>query len=164
MRQKKTVKEMATFLMKNGYEFDRFSNSSFEIYVHPEFGEYGISPSITDTTVKNEIRKIQKRMGLSTDRDASKRDAAAVRERQAKERQRLQEELDRKNAEIEARIVEIESREGRLGFTLAEWRQLSPVIERLWNERVAIERQMTEGPWNNRHEGRGVRAHVSGGA
>jgi hypothetical protein len=95
----RTYKDTVKFLETHGFEYDRTNSKQVDFYTLN-----GMEVSLTgscDERVAREIkRRVQKSLGLATDRDAGKRHADRVKARQASERDRAAREVAKREREI----------------------------------------------------------------
>lgn len=107
-----------------------------------------VSFDINDRDARHVIHNAQKRLGVPTLKDAKKRDAETVRQRQADERERLAAQIERHDAEIAGLIAQREQRMDGMGhlFTDAEMKAIERLIEQKQREVRGWQSLMTSIP------------------
>ena len=103
---------------------------------------------INDRDARHVIHNAQKRLGVQTLKDAKKRDADTVRQRQADERERLAEQIARHDVEIADLIAQRERRMDGMGrvYTNAEISAIERLIEQKQREARGWHSLMTSIP------------------
>ncbi len=114
----KAYRKIEQFLIENGFEYSHTLSKQRDVFVAAGHSDFTLNQNIDDHRSKLLLRNLQKRFGIATDKDHRKRDAGAIRDRQAKERERLQQELARSNRELEALVRQREERLDGLGRVL----------------------------------------------
>lgn len=162
---RKENKRIVKFLEANGFTYVSTNSKQYERFTHPTLGEEGISPSISEHTVAQLIRKIEKSLGIETAMDKKKRDVAQVKTRQAADREKAAaatERLNDERAEISERISAMDARqfgglivEGSAADIAALRRRLIEIED----ERRFYEQLMTDVPSVNAHSGRSGANH-----
>lgn len=103
---------------------------------------------INDHNARHVIHNARKLLGIPTLKDAKKRDAENVRQRQAQERERLAQQIARHAEEIQRLVVQREARLDGLGrvLTSAEMSAIERLIEQKQREMRGWESLMTAIP------------------
>ena len=102
----KSAKKLVALLEDAGFRFDRINSRNVCFYTHASYPEQRVIPRMTDNELHVGARNLQRLLGVQTDRDRSKRDAARVKDRQAKEREQAAAEYARLEAERAVLIAE----------------------------------------------------------
>lgn len=163
MSGKKEFKALEKRLTRLGFEYDHQNASSQFVYVHDAHPDLAVSPGISEGAGRILLRKVEKSLGCLEAKP--KRNAQAVKERQATERERQQAELTRLDAE---RAEILRRRDDLLGgagahLSNAEIRAIEDRVRAIEAERRAIERLMN-APTTASDRGRRSARHEAGGA
>lgn len=142
MSGKKDFKALEKRLLRLGFEFDHQNASHQYVYTHGHHADLCVSPGINEAAARILLRKVEKTLHCAT--AAPKRNAHALKGRQAAERVRHQAELDRLDDEREAILRQRDSYLSGAGehLTNAEVRAIEDRVREIESERREIERLM----------------------
>lgn len=161
MSGKKDFKALEKRLTRLGFRFDHHNASSQFVYVHDSHPDLAVSPGINDGAAKILLRKVEK--ALNCRADGPKRNARAVKERQAAEREKQRADLARladERAAILRRRDELLSGAGA-HLSNAEVREIEDRVREIEAQRREIERLMG-APTSAADRGRREARHESG--
>ncbi|WP_377324685.1 hypothetical protein ACFJIY_07480 [Pimelobacter simplex] len=158
MAGKKAFRVLEKRLEQLGFEYDRTNSSSQFVYVHDSHADLAINPGLDDNSARHLLRKVERALGCA--QQQPKRNAAAVKERQAAEREQLRQEAERLER---ARLQIIAERDLLLDgagshLTNAEIRDLERRVREIEKQQREIHALMTERP----NAGRERAKHRSG--
>lgn len=159
----KSAKRIVKFLEANGVSYTRTNSKGWDCFEASGQPEILINPSLDERAEKFIQVKVQKSLGITTQRDESKRNPEQIKARQAAERERLAEQIERHEAEIDDLVRQISSRMDGLGAQLSakDIRRIESLIEQREREVREWQRLMTEIPTPNAHSGRVKARHRS---
>lgn len=161
MSGKKDFKVLEKRLTRLGFRFDHHNASSQFVYVHDSHPDLAVSPGISDGAAKILLRKVEKALNCRT--EAPKRNAQAVKDRQAADRERQRANLvrlDKERAEILRRRDELLSGAGA-HLSGVEIRAIEDRVREIETQRREIERLMG-APTSAADRGRREARHESG--
>lgn len=148
----KSAKKLVTMLESAGFRFDRVNSKGICFYTHDAHPEQRVSPTMSDTVLHQSSRHLQRLLGVQTDRDRSKRDAARVKDRQAKEREQAAAEYARLEAERVVLVAERDDYCRRFGAeSVAEANRIVAQIETTDRQMKYWSGLMTETPRGEGH-------------
>lgn len=158
MAGKKAFKTLEKRLLQLGFEYHRTNSSSQFVYVHDAHADLAINPGLDDNSARQLLRRVERSLGCA--KQQPKRNAVAVKERQAVERGQLRQEaerLERKRLQIIAeRDLLLDGAGSHL--TNAEIRDLERRVREIEKQQREVHALMTERP----NTGRDRAKHRSG--
>lgn len=163
MAAPKQYRLVEDFLIEHGYTLDRINSKQTGIYTCPDRADVSLSLGIGDRQARQLIRTLQRDFGIPTAKDQSKRDALAVKERQAVERERAHQAAARSAAELEQLIRERDAVMDGLGSILGdqELDRVAALIEAKEKELRGWQQLMQSIPASGEHTGRASARHRS---
>ena len=147
MGSKKGFQMLEKRLGQLGFEFsDKTNGGSMWRYAHEDGREITVRSDLPENAARQIIRKLERQCGQAE--QASKRNPAAIKARQAEERRQLKEDAERLDAE---RLRLLRERDGLLNgaashLTNGQIRDLERRVAEIERERRQIETLMTERP------------------
>lgn len=94
-QSRKAYKSLTKFLEKLGYEYESTNSKHFETWTREDSPPVKVNENIQEHVAMNVRHNIQKQLGMTTKKDAKKRNAQQVNARQANERERAAAEAAR---------------------------------------------------------------------
>lgn len=160
MAGSKYFKKVKKELISHGFEFAHRNSSANWVFTRDR-QEIVINPSCDENAARQIIQRLKKDNG--TKEAATKRNASAIKERQAHDRERLKAEADRLEAERTEILLKRNEQLSGLGEVLsaAEVRELTDRLEVIDREHLAIKKLM-ESPVVSAHLGAGRVQHQAG--
>jgi len=155
----KYFKDVEKQLSTLGYTISHQNAKSMWVYSHCDREDVAVSPSLSENAARHLIQQLQKTHG--TYEAKPKRNATAVKDRQAVQRGLDAARLAAERSAIEAQHAEYLARIGAAPLTQANRADLARIEHRLAEIRE-LERLMTSIPASADHRGSGQARHRAG--
>lgn len=142
-----------------GFVFERTNSKNFLVYSSPAGAEIMLSPEMNEHAMRGVLRQMQRMVGAVEHKPG--RNAAAVKERQARRRELDAERLAAERRQIEDEHAAFLARTAGAVLTKVDRRDLRRIEARLAEVR-RLESQMVEVPAGGDHAGRRRAQHQAG--